>query len=134
MMSNYREPISFQQYLLGKPLVFFYFQKWIHEFHSISQKNGEQWGEGGGPKKKKQENMIGKKGTKLIGGGFLLFRGGVQPFFFYIKIVLPPQRDQINRGRFFNPESTLYVINTIWLYAINQNMFIDMLYYRYTLH
>ena len=59
-------------------------------------------------KKKIKENMIGKKGTKLIGGGFLLFRGG-SSHFFYIKIVLPPQRDQINRGRFFNPESTLKV-------------------------
>ena len=89
-MSNHREPISFQQYLLGKPLVFFYLQKWIHEFHSINQKmesNGrEQWGEGGGPEKKIlfKENMIGKRGTKLIGGGFLLFGGGGggQPFFF----------------------------------------------------
>ena len=71
------------------------------------ESNGrEQWGEGGGPKKNK-ENMIGKRGTKLIGGGFLLFRGGVQPFFLNIKIVLPPQGDQINRGRFFNPVLSL---------------------------
>ena len=61
-----------------------------------------------------KENMIGKKGTKLIGGGFLLFRGGGGPaIFFNIKIVLPPQRDQINRGRFFNPESTLY-----WMFML----------------
>ena len=80
MMSNYREPISFQQYLLGKPLVFFFFQKWIHEFHSISQKMESNGGKVVDQKKIK-ENMIGKKGTKLIGGGFLLFRGGVQPFF-----------------------------------------------------
>ena len=56
--------------------------------------------------KKNKENMIGKRGTKLI-VFFLLFRGGVQPFFFYIKIVLPPQGDQINRGRFFNPVLSL---------------------------
>ena len=42
-----------------------------------------------------------------MGEVFCYLGGGVQPFFFNIKIVLPPQRDQINRGRFFNPESTL---------------------------
>ena len=81
-MSNYREPISFQQYLLGKPLVFFYFQKWIHEFHSISQKMESNGGKVVDQKKQIKENMIGKKGTKLIGGGFLLFRGGGPAIFF----------------------------------------------------
>ena len=28
-----------------------------------------------------KENMIGKRGTKLIGGGFWSFREGFQPFF-----------------------------------------------------
>ena len=62
-------------------------------------------------KTKNKENMIGKRGTKLI--VFFCYLGGGSSHFFNIKIVLPPQRDQINRGRFFNPVSTLP--KTPWL-------------------
>ena len=67
--------------------------------------------------KKNKENMIGKRGTKLI--VFLLFRGG-PAIFFNIKIVLPPQWDQINRGRFFNPVSPLISIS---LNSLNSSLF-----------